>query len=147
MPPRIYTVGSSTRTLSDFLATLAAFGVHTVADVRRFPLSSRYPHFSREALARSLGGAGAAYAWLGDDLGGYRSGGYGAHRETASFARGLSRLEALAAARPTAILCAERLPWRCHRRFIASAFRRRGWEVVHILEPGRTWAPAEGQEG
>lgn len=147
MPPRIYTVGSSTRTLPDFLATLTAFGVRTVADVRRFPLSSRYPHFAREALEGSLCGAGAAYAWLGDDLGGYRSGGYGAYRETVSFARGLFRLEALAAASPTAILCAERLPWRCHRRYIATALRRRGWEVVHILEPSRSWAPAEGQEG
>lgn len=121
--------------------------MRTVADVRRFPVSRRYPHFTREALAGSLRGAGTAYSWLGDDLGGYRSGGYGAYRQTVTFARGLCRLEALAASSPTAILCAERLPWRCHRRFIATALRHRDWEVVHILEPERTWIPAEGQEG
>ncbi|MEK7338007.1 MAG: DUF488 domain-containing protein [candidate division NC10 bacterium] len=146
MAPRIYTVGSSTRTAAEFLGTLAAFGVRTVADVRRFPVSRRCPHFTREALAGTLRGAGTAYSWLGDDLGGYRSGGYGAYRQTVTFARGLCRLEALAASSPTAILCAERLPWRCHRRFIATALRHRGWELIHILEPDRTWTPAEGEE-
>ncbi len=147
MARRIYSIGSSSRSAAGFLGTLAAFGVRTVVDVRPFPMSRRYPHFAREALAGSLGGVGAAYAWLGDDLGGYRSGGYGAYRQTAAFARGFCRLEALAAASPTAILCGERLPSRCHRRFIATALRHRGWEVIHILEPDRTWAPAEGQEG
>ena len=147
MAPRIYTLGSSTRSAAEFLEALAAFGVRTVVDVRRFPVSRRYPHFGGEALARLLRDAGAAYAWLGEDLGGYRSGGYEAYRETEGFRRGLHRLETLAAGSPTAILCAERLPWRCHRRFIATALRRRAWEVVHILERDRTWAPGEGQEG
>lgn len=147
MTPRIYTVGSSTRTAAEFLAALAAFGVQTVADVRRFPRSHRYPHFSRDALAALLREAAATYAWLGGDLGGHRPEGYPAYRETAPFSRGLTCLESLARGSPTAILCAERLPWRCHRRFIATALRRRGWTVVHILEPERTWAPAEGQEG
>ncbi|MCI0369960.1 MAG: DUF488 domain-containing protein [candidate division NC10 bacterium] len=53
----------------------------------------------------------------------------------------------MGAGSPTAILCAERLPWRCHRRFIASALRLRGWEVVHTVERDRTCAPAGGQEG
>lgn len=147
MVPRIYTVGSGTRTAAEFLAVLAAFGVRTVVDVRRRPQSVRYPHFTREALAALLAEAAAVYAWLGEDLGSFRREGYLTYRETAPFARGLHRLEALARTGPTAIFCAERLPWRCHRRFIATALRRRGWEVVHILEPGRTWAPAEGQEG
>lgn len=147
MDLRIYTLGSSTRTAAEFLAALAAFGVRTVADVRRFPRSIRYPHFGGDALTDLLGTAAAAYAWLGDDLGGYRVEGYPAYRETGPFLRGLTRLEVLARGSPTAILCAERLPWRCHRRFIATALRLRGWEVVHILEADRTWAPAEGQEG
>lgn len=144
---RICTLGSSTRTAAEFLAALAAFGVRTVADVRRFPRSTRYPHFGGEALPQLLATAAVAYAWFGDDLGGYRGEGYPTYRETAPFVRGLTRLEALARDSPTAILCAERLPWRCHRRFIATALRRRGWEVVHILEADRVWAPAEGQEG
>ena len=147
MTPRIYTVGTSTRTADEFLEVLATFGVRTIADIRRFPGSSRYPHFTRDVLAASLRERGTTYAWLGEDLGGYRSGGYGAHCRTEGFARGLSRLESLAASSPTVILCAERLPWRCHRRFIASALRHRGWAVVHIVERDRTVAPAEGQEG
>lgn len=147
MTPRIYTVGTSTRAADEFLEVLAAFAVRTVADVRRFPASSRYPHFTREALAASLRERGTTYAWLGEDLGGYRSGGYGAYCQTGGFARGLSRLESLAASSPTAIMCAERLPWRCHRRFLASALRLRGWEVVHIVERDRTLAHAGGQEG
>ena len=147
MAARIYTVGSSTRIAAEFLETLAAFGVRAVVDVRRFPVSGRYAHFTRAALAGFLRAAAITYTWLGDDLGGYRSGGYEAYCRTPSFARGLRRLKALGAGSPTAILCAERLPWRCHRRFIATALRGRGWEVLHILEPDRTWAPAEGQEG
>lgn len=147
MALRIYTVGSSTRTALELLEMLAAFGVRTVADVRRFPASSRYRHFTREVLAASLRERGTTYAWLGEDLGGYRSGGYAAYCQTGGFARGLSRLESLAASSPTAILCAERLPWRCHRRFLASALRLRGWEVVHIVERDRTLAHAGGQEG
>lgn len=147
MASRIYTVGSSTRTAAEFLAALAAFGVRAVADMRRFPRSARYPHFGPEALTELPGGAAAAYAWLGDDLGGCRAEGYPAYRETAPFVRGLTRLEALARGSPTAVLCVEHLPWRCHRRFVATALRHRGWEVVHILEPDRIWAPAEGQEG
>lgn len=147
MASHIYSVGSSTRSAAEFLAALAAFGVRAVADVRRFPRSTRYPHFGHEALAALLREAAAAYAWLGDDLGGYRVEGYPAYHETAPFIRGLHRVEALARSSPTAILCAERLPWRCHRRFIATALRRRGWEVVHILELDRSWTPGEGQEG
>lgn len=146
MAPRIYTVGTSTRTAAELLQALAAFGVRTVADVRRFPRSARFPHFGRDALTVLLGEAATAYAWLGDDLGGYRPEGFPAYRETAPFARGLRRLEALGCRQPTAILCAERLPWRCHRRFIATALARRGWEVIHILEPDRIWTAPAGEE-
>lgn len=146
MTPLIYTVGTSTRTAAEFLEVLAAFAVRAVADVRRFPASSRFPHFAREVLAASLRERGITYAWLGEDLGGYRSGGYGAYCQTEGFARGISRLEHLALSSATAILCAERLPWRCHRRFIASALRLQGWKVVHIVERDRTLAAAEGQE-
>ena len=108
----------------------------------------------RSVRALHPGGPGGIPARGGHHqyLAGRRSGrlpiwGLEAYCRTPSFARGLRRLKALGAGSPTAILCAERLPWRCHRRFIATALRGRGWEVLHILEPDRTWAPAEGQEG
>jgi uncharacterized protein (DUF488 family) len=133
------------------VALLAEAGVELLVDVRRFPGSRRHPHFAREPLARALAEAGIAYRHE-PDLGGRRAPrpdspngawrvaafrGYADHMATAEFAAALDRLAALAATRPTAILCAEALPQRCHRRLIADALAARGHEVVHLLAPGR----------
>lgn len=140
-PPVIYTVGSSTRTWAEFRDLLAAFAIAALADVRRFPQSARHPQFARPALEAAISAEGLQYVWLGDDLGGFRPGGYEAYMATPAFARGLAALEALGGSAATAFMCAERLPWRCHRRFIAAALAGRGWRVVHILESDRTWEP------
>jgi uncharacterized protein (DUF488 family) len=139
--PTLFTLGTSTRTPEEFVACCRAFGVTVVADVRRFPTSRQYPQFVREAFEGFLRDAHIAYAHLGPALGGYRTGGYEAHMATAAFREGLAELERLGRAAPTAVVCSERLPWRCHRRFIARALEARGWRVVHILEPGRVWTP------
>ena len=127
----------------EFLALLRAYSIRMVVDVRRHPVSTRYPHFSREALARALRRAGIRYLHLGDDLGGFRTGGFEAYMATAAFAAGLRTLEFTAARAPTAIMCAERHPAQCHRRFIALALGQRGWEVIHAIEPGQTWSPGD----
>jgi len=129
--------------MPEFLAVLRAYSIRMLVDVRRFPASGRYPHFTREALARALRRAGIRYLHLGDDLGGFRTGGYEAYMATPAFAAGLKTLEFTAARAPTAIMCAERLPWQCHRRFIAAAMTQRGWDVVHVIEPGQTWTPGD----
>src|SRR5579871_6513066 len=144
-PVTVYTVGHSTRTLPDFLALLAAYGVAGVADVRSFPASRRHPHFARPALGR----AGIRYDWL-RELGGRRRArpgsphtawrvagfrGYADHMDTPEFRAGLARLLGFAAERPTAVLCAEAVPWRCHRQLLADALVVRGLEVVHLLAP------------
>ena len=134
---RIYTVGHSNRSLAALVDLLQRAGVQVVADVRRRPRSRRWPWFDRAALEAALPAHGLAYHWLGDDLGGYTDPPYPAYTRTPAFARGLARLEALAAAHPTALLCAERDWRRCHRRFIADALCARGWEVVHLLDPVR----------
>jgi uncharacterized protein (DUF488 family) len=139
----IFTLGTSTRSIEEFLGILQARGIARVCDVRSFPGSRRYPHFSREPLAASLREMGVDFAWLGDMLGGYRKGGYEAHTRTADFEEGLAELERLASETPTAIICAEVLPWRCHRRFIARALEERGWKVVHIIDASRDWEPTE----
>lgn len=139
--PVVFTLGTSTRTPEEFVACCRAFGITCVADVRRFPTSRKYPQFVREAFAAFLRDARIDYAHLGPPLGGYRTGGYEAHMATAAFREGLEALEGLARAAPTAVVCSERLPWRCHRRFIARALAARGWRVVHIIEPGRVWTP------
>ena len=137
----VWTLGSSNRTMAEFLAVLQAYRIRTLADVRRFPVSARYPHFARETLARSLHEAGIRYVHFGEGLGGFRTGGFEDYMATPEFARGLRSLELTARRSPTAIMCAERLPWQCHRRFIGMALQRRGREVVHVIDEDRIWSP------
>lgn len=144
----VHTLGHSTRSLEEFLALLDAHGIAGIADVRRFPASRRHPQFAREALAASLAATGRAYTWL-PALGGRRPvrpdsphvgwrepgfRGYADHMETAEFRGGLDALLVLAAARPTAVLCAEAVPWRCHRQLLSDALVARGADVVHVLD-------------
>jgi len=145
---RIYTIGHSTRPLDELIGLLREHGVKRLADIRRFPGSRRYPHFSRESLANSLPKAGIEYvhvvemggrrdllpdspntAWRNDQFRGYAD-----HMATAEFQNALDRM--LASDVPTAIMCAEAMPWKCHRNLVADELTRRGHEVIHILGPG-----------
>lgn len=128
----IYSAGTGARPLAEFIALLRGCGVAVAADVRSFPSSRRYPHFSREELRRSLAREGIEYVWLGECLGGFREGGYESHMLTEGFQRGLEELEELARRSPTVFFCAERHPRRCHRRFISRALEERGWKVLHL---------------
>lgn len=148
----LYTIGHSTRTLERFLELLEREGVQRVADVRRFPMSRRLPHFNREALAESLRATGIEYVHVeamggrrehGDDLPptGWRVGGFHAYAHymaTPPFRSALDRVLALAAERRTTVMCAEAVPWRCHRNLIADAATARGCEVRHIMDAGVT---------
>lgn len=100
----LFTVGHSTRSLEDLLTLLRESKIEAVADVRRWPVSSRYPHLSREPLAAALASAGLAYVHLGAALGGYRDGGYEAFMATAEFRNGLDTLEQFARDRRVAVL-------------------------------------------
>lgn len=150
MPP-VYTVGHSTRTIEELIALLREPDVQTLIDVRRYPGSRRHPQFSRDALAASLDAAGIRYVHE-PDLGGRRAArpgsphtawrveafrGYADYMETAEFQAALERLIQQAAGETVAILCAEAVPWRCHRRLISDALVARGVDVLHILSPGR----------
>ena len=143
----IYTIGHSTRELGEFLGLLAAHRVTQVVDVRRYPASRRYPQFARDALATALEDTGIRYHHEAD-LGGRRAArrdsdntawrsagfrGYADYMATPEFEAALARLRELARAQPTAILCAEAVPWRCHRQLIADALVARGEDVSHIL--------------
>jgi len=141
----IRSLGTSTRSLEEFVGLLRVYDIRCLADVRHFPHSARFPHFDIEGLQEGLPSAGIEYFWLGEELGGYRKGGCEAYMTTEAFAAGLARLEALARRCRTAFACAEKLPWRCHRRFIGDALRARGWTVLHIIEEGRLWEPKGGQ--
>lgn len=150
MPP-VFTIGHSTRSAEELLALLAEHGVEVLVDVRRFPGSRRHPQFSRDALAAALDGAHIRYMHE-PGLGGRRKArpdsphtawrveafrGYADHLETSEAQAALERLIALSASHRAAILCAEAVPWRCHRRLISDALTARGVEVRHILGPGR----------
>ncbi len=100
----IYTAGHSTRSAGELITLLRASGLEAIADVRRWPVSARYPHFSRAALEAALSQVGIAYHYLGELLGGYRKGGYVSHMESSEFAGGLATLERLAAQHRVAIL-------------------------------------------
>jgi len=136
----VYTLGTSTRSGEEFIELLTSHGVEVVVDVRRFP-SSRFEHFGREKLAGLLSEAGIYYVYMGEELGGYRRGGYQSFTTTSEFQMGLKKLEKVARERRTAIVCAERFPWRCHRRFIALELQRLGWQVNHIIDQEREWLP------
>src|SRR5687768_4223313 len=145
---RVWTVGHGTRTSEELVATLQEAGVETLVDVRRFPGSRRNPQFGQAALAFELEAAGIAYLHA-PDLGGRRSGVPGEDRFAClrvpafrSYAAWMSSpawqqaiAQALALASPC-FMCAETLPWRCHRRLIADLLAARDVEVVHLLGPG-----------
>jgi uncharacterized protein (DUF488 family) len=134
----IFTLGTSNRTLDEFVKLLKFYAIEMVVDVRSFP-TSKFPHFKKETLLQSLGEQGFGYYYLGKELGGYRKGGYEAYTQTLEYLVGMELLERMASRCRCAILCAERLPWRCHRRFIGRSLQERGWKVVHILDEEKTW--------
>lgn len=146
-------MGHSTRPVEELVRWLRAAGVVTLADVRTVPRSRANPQYEGPALARSLAVAGIAYVHLprlgglrharkgSEENAGWRNAsfrGYADHMQTAEFAEGLLELRALARRGPVAILCAEALPWRCHRSLVADALLARGVVVEHLTGPGRT---------
>ena len=138
--PIIYTLGTSTRTEEEFIELLTHYRIETVVDVRSFP-QSRFEHFSRGHLEKTLKDMGIGYIYLGKELGGFRTGGYLAYTKTIAYQKGISHLEDIGKEGVTAFLCTERFPWKCHRRFIAASLKERGWKVLHIIEKGRVWRP------
>ena len=142
---RIHTIGHSTRELEEFAQLLTDNGVSRLVDIRRYPGSKRYPHFSRESLSRSLPQREIEYLHL-EDLGGRRRPdpasphvalrndqfrAYADHMATPEFTAAIARL--LDSNLPTAIMCAEAVPWRCHRNMVSDYLVANGIEVVHIM--------------
>jgi len=151
--PTIWTIGHSTREIDAFISLLKENGIKTVADVRMFPGSKRYPQFGREALKNSLGQAGIGYEHF-PELGGRRKSrpdskntawrneafrGYADYMETNDFRKGIERLiETANKCGPLVIMCAEAVWWRCHRSLISDYLKARGVEVIHILDKNKT---------
>ena len=144
----LYTIGHSTRELGEFLALLDAHDIERIVDVRRYPGSRRHPHFGSEALSLSLREQGIAYRHA-VELGGrrraagdsdnlfWRSDSFRAYADymaTPDFRRALSLVLDEAARERTAVMCAEAVPWRCHRNLISDAAVALGVRVEHIID-------------
>jgi uncharacterized protein (DUF488 family) len=153
MTKPIFTIGHSTRTISEFVALLQEAGVDLVVDVRSIPRSRTNPQFNRDSLPEALAAWQIGYqhiAELGGRRGkapglpqspngywrvrGFRN--YADYALTPAFADGLAQLLALAKQRSCAIMCSEAVWWRCHRRIITDYLLVAGVPVLHILAPG-----------
>ena len=147
----IWTVGHSTRPITEFLQILRNAAITAVADVRRFPGSRRYPHYNQQALTNSLEAAGIQYVWL-PELGGRRQPrpdsphmawrnasfrGYADYMDTNAFEQGIDRVTALAEDGRVALMFSEALWWQCHRSLISDCLKIRGYCVIHLLAPNK----------
>jgi uncharacterized protein (DUF488 family) len=161
----VFTIGHSTHPIDEFLSMLQAHGVRRLVDVRTVPRSGHNPQFNREELSRALHARRLHYRHM-PALGGLRRPrrdsvntawrnesfrGYADYMQTSEFQDALKHLIELAREEPTAIMCAEAVPWRCHRSLIADALLVRGIEVLEIASATRAtpltlhaWARVEG---
>jgi len=143
----IFTIGHSTRPIDEFVELLDIYGVAEVVDVRTIPMSGYNPQFNQDDLRQSLKTKHIRYTHL-KELGGLRHSkkdstnlgwrntsfrGFADYMATPQFADGLEALMTISAKRPTAIMCAEAVPWRCHRSLIADALLKKGWLVRDIM--------------
>ena len=133
---RIWTIGHSNRSIEVFLELLREHSIQVLADIRSFP-TSKIEHFKREEMERWLPENGIEYVWLGKELGGYRKGGYKRHMRTKLFREGVKKLLEIAKQKRTCIMCMEKNPKYCHRRFLSVYLERKGVEVIHIIEKGQ----------
>lgn len=149
---RLYTIGHSTRTLDQLVEILRSFGVDLLVDIRTIPRSRHTPQFNREALSTELPRQGIGYKHM-QALGGLRKPrpdsrntawrnasfrGFADYMESPGFAAALDELRALAGnAGAVAIMCAEAVPWRCHRSLVADALTARGDTVLHLMGPDK----------
>jgi uncharacterized protein (DUF488 family) len=151
---KIYTIGHSTRTLDELIDILRHYRIEQLIDVRTVPKSRHTPQFNAENLIAELPDAGIAYQHLAK-LGGLRHAGkdsintawrnasfrgYADYMQTDAFREGLEELIALASEKLTAIMCAEAVPWRCHRSMIGDALLIREIEVIDIFDEKKTQA-------
>jgi uncharacterized protein (DUF488 family) len=154
MPSPIFTIGHSTRTIDEFVALLRAGGVETVVDIRSVPRSRTNPQFNPDALAEALSAYQIGHVRIAE-LGGLRkkspevapeTNGFWTNRSfhnyadyalSEDFRAGLAALEAMAEERRCAIMCAEAVWWRCHRRIVADYLLAGGREVFHLMGEGR----------
>jgi uncharacterized protein (DUF488 family) len=145
----IWTVGHSTRPITEFIDLLQSGAITVVADVRRFPASRRYPQYNQQPLAETVAAVGIRYLGL-PALGGRRQPrpdsphtawrnpsfrAYADYMDTPAFQQCMDQVMVLAATEHIALMCSEAVWWRCHRALIADYLKVRGYTVIHLLSP------------
>lgn len=145
----VFTIGHSNRSLEEFLALLQQNAITVLVDIRAQPYSSRFPHFSQDALRKALDDNDIVYHWAGRQLGGHRQPtnpsshpalqdenlrGYAEYMETDPFEQAIIQLINLASSARTAIMCAEKLVQHCHRRLISDYLTLKNSSIVHIID-------------
>ena len=148
----VYTIGHSTRPIDEFLALLRENGIERLLDIRTVPKSRHNPQFGQDQLRASLAAAGIAYDYM-QGLGGLRRArkdspngawrnasfrGYADHMQSAEFTQNVEAVVETAGNARCALMCAEAVPWRCHRSLVADALAVRGVAVEHIINRGKT---------
>jgi uncharacterized protein (DUF488 family) len=151
---RVFTVGHSNLSFEQFASLLKEHEIRLVADIRRYPSSRKFPHFNRPVLSELLAAENIDYLWLGS-LGGRRHTekdgksinvgiksigfrNYADYMATDEFRRAIDKLLKAAAQSSTAVMCAEKLYWKCHRRLLSDYLTSRHVKIIHILSPGET---------
>ncbi len=150
--PELFTIGHSTRPIDEFLSLLKENGVERLVDIRTIPRSRFNPQFNQKSLSESAPAAGIEYIHL-EELGGLRHPrkdspnkewkndgfrGFADYMQTPEFNAAIAKLIDLTRQKPTCIMCAEAVPWRCHRSLVSDALLVRGLVPTHIMSPGKT---------
>jgi uncharacterized protein (DUF488 family) len=148
----IWTVGHSTHPLDEFITLIKSFSIQKLADIRTFPGSRRYPHFNKEALSKSLENEDIEYRHM-VELGGRRKPnpnsvnlawrhasfrGYADYMQTPAFEKAINVLEAAALNSRLVYMCSEAVWWKCHRALVSDYLKVKGWNVIHIMDAGKS---------
>lgn len=150
---QLFTIGHSNRTFEEFLSLLREFRITVVADIRRYPSSRKFPHFNGQGLQKLLAGQNIEYLWF-EALGGYRFAAgnsrsrntglkslalrnYADHMATDGFRAAVQQLVSICSKSRTAVMCAEKFYWRCHRRLLCDYLVAQGITVLHVTGPGK----------
>jgi len=118
---------------------LKNYKIELLVDVRRFPSSGKFNWFNKDNLSKELRKEGISYLWMGEELGGFRRGGYENYTRSESYKKGIEKLVDISKKKNLCIMCAEKLFFRCHRRFISKTLKRKGIQVFHIIEINRIY--------
>ncbi|MEO0300714.1 MAG: DUF488 domain-containing protein [candidate division WOR-3 bacterium] len=136
MVKEIFTIGHSNRKIDEFIDILLFYKIKNLIDIRRFPSSEKFFWFNKENLEKELKKHNILYFWLGEELGGFRRRGYENYMNTQNYKLGIEKLIDISRER-SCIMCAEKLFFRCHRKFLSKTLKELNYKVIHIMDKNK----------